>query len=156
MQTVRYRSTRREIWSWYWRMWRRKLWFIHALVLVFCSWATLDFLARRDATLSVSDLIIAALVGAICIAWFPIYPLLRFKPEERTLTIDEQGWSTTIGKISGTRAWKAVRSVEKEGEAIVITGRNLNALIVPRRAFASDAERDEFLVYAQSALAAAG
>jgi hypothetical protein len=58
--------------------------------------------------------------------------------------IDEKGFETVIGRRSGSRGWKDVRSVgsvEESDGAIVITGINNNAFIVPSRAFASEQER---------------
>jgi hypothetical protein len=63
----------------------------------------------------------------------------------RTLKIDDKGFETVIGRFSGARAWKEVRSVELSDGAIVITGINNNAFVVPSRAFASERERLEFL-----------
>jgi PHD/YefM family antitoxin component YafN of YafNO toxin-antitoxin module len=52
--------------------------------------------------------------------------------------------TTSIGKISESRAWTEVRSVEERGGSVVITGKNKNAFIVPDRAFASNVKRREF------------
>jgi hypothetical protein len=73
-----------------------------------------------------------------------MWPQIRFKPSVRTLKIDEKGFETVIGGRSGSRRWKDVRSVEESGGAIVITGINNNAFIVPSRAFASEPKRQEF------------
>ena len=32
--TVEYSSMRAEVWSWYWRAWKRRLWRIHLLLFV--------------------------------------------------------------------------------------------------------------------------
>jgi hypothetical protein len=74
----------------------------------------------------------------------PTWPQIRFKPSARTLKVDEKGFETVIGRRSGSRRWKDVRSVEESDGTIVITRNNNNAFIVPSRAFASEQERLEF------------
>ncbi len=88
---------------------------------------------------------IAAVVTTGCVVLLPLWPQLQYKPSLRTLTIDPDGWSTTIGARSGSIAWSEVRSIEEAGDAVVIIGANRNSLIVPFRAFTSDAHRMEFL-----------
>jgi hypothetical protein len=79
-----------------------------------------------------------------CLVLLPLWPQLRFKPAVRTLKIDEKGFETVIGRRSGARSWKDVRSVKESDGAIVITGDNNNAFIVPSRAFASETKHLEF------------
>jgi hypothetical protein len=81
--------------------------------------------------------------------------MIQFKPQTRTLTVDEHGISTTIGTKSGVRKWNEIRSVTDEGAAIVIVGTNKNAFIIPARAFDSDAGRVDFLDSANAAFLAA-
>jgi hypothetical protein len=81
--------------------------------------------------------------------------MIQFKPQTRTLTVDEQGIATEIGSKSGTRSWREIRSVADEDGAIVIVGKNKNAFIVPARAFESDAERVDFLNYSRAVFQAA-
>jgi YcxB-like protein len=148
--TVQYRSSREEIWSWYWRAWRSGLWRVHATWLACVSLAIL-VLRSSQGMPDFRDFVFAILAGAAWIALLPLYPMLRFKTEVRTLTIDETGVSTIIGKRSGFRAWSEIESVQSEQGTIVITGRNRNAFIVPRRAFDTDREQKKFLSYAQQA-----
>lgn len=93
--------------------------------------------------------------GLASIAWMPLFPMIQFKPQMRTLTVDEHGISTSIGKKSGVRSWNQIRSVENEEGAIVIVGKNKNAFIVPARAFDNDAARADFLEYATATFQAA-
>jgi hypothetical protein len=85
-----------------------------------------------------------------------LYPQLAFKPQERVLTLDVSGITTTIGKRAGAIPWSDVAAVHR-GSAITIERTNGNAFVVPARAFASDDERRRFADFAiSSALRAAG
>lgn len=76
---------------------------------------------------------------------FASIPQLAFKSQERTLEVGPNGWSTRIGNKSGSRTWAQVAAVDEQDGKIVIRGTNGNALIVPGRAFVSDAERQQFV-----------
>jgi YcxB-like protein len=142
--TVNYASQRSEIWRWYWRAWARPmgLWRFHALFgLIF----GIAFAALKDGPFDWGYLFTAAAVGFLtCLVFLPFWPQLRFKRTVRSLTITHSGIDSTVGTISGTKPWKDVLTVEKTNGAIVITGKNKNAFIVPARAFAGDREREEF------------
>jgi hypothetical protein len=156
MRTVAYASTRREIWRAYWRAWARPagLWRMHAVIgLVFAvSRVGPTGLGEGSLTRFLTDFAGATL---LCVLVLPLYPQLRFKPQKRTLTVDETGYRTQIGKRSGARTWEEVAAVEEDRDAIVLANRNGNLMIVPRRAFATDAERRAFLTDAQRWHAAA-
>ena len=144
MHQVSYTSTRGEVWRFYWRAWARPLglWRFHVVIslLVAAGWTLRDNSGdfRR----------FAAAFGvalALCIALFPLWPQLRFKRETRVLTIDPTGWTTRIGDLQGSRTWDKVRSIEDSPDAITLVSSNGNALIVPNRAFSTNAAREEFL-----------
>lgn len=84
-------------------------------------------------------------LSTIVIACLVIYPQLRRKADLRTLTVSELGLETTIGKKSGKFEWNAISVIEKTPDGIRIQNRNLNFLLVPRRAFDSDDDRARFL-----------
>ena len=84
-------------------------------------------------------LLLLALVGS------PLYPLLRFKSDERVLQIGPHGISTTIGKKTGEVAWSAVARVASEGQRVYIVGKAGNSFVVPFEAFSNDAERNQFI-----------
>jgi len=92
----------------------------------------------------------SALITAFCVALFSLWPQIRFKPTVRTLTIDADGITTVIGAISGTRRWAEIRSIEQSEGAIVITGVNKNAFVVPERAFPDKNERQQFFELARN------
>ena len=86
------------------------------------------------------------------LALLPIYPLVRFKPQERTLTVTNHGISTTIGSHRGEIPWSKIESVTSDADRIYIIGKNQNSFIVPLHAFSAATEREEFIVLAQQSL----
>ena len=156
MITVHYTSTRREIWRWYWRAWSRPngFWRFHVLIGVLIAVAAT---VRPGAPIfEARHFVEVAVIGVLCcVVLLPLWPQLRYKPSQRKLTIDSEGWNTTVGKLSGTVPWTKVRTVEEAADAVVIVGTNGNALIVPARAFASTVERSAFLTAARTWHAAA-
>lgn len=96
-----------------------------------------------------ANVALAVAVGLAAIIWMPLFPLIMFKPQTRTLTVDEDGISTIIGSKSAVRTWPQIRSVADEEGTIVITGKNENSFIIPARAFESEAVRAEFFDYAK-------
>jgi hypothetical protein len=143
--TVRYRSSRADVWRWYWIAWTRPmgLWRYHVAISLLV--AAFDALARRPAAVSWTHatwIFTGALI--FCLVFFPLWPQVRFKPAERTLTIGPSGIDTSIGRRSAVISWKKVRLLELRRDTIVITGENKNAFIVPARAFGSTQERVAF------------
>jgi len=145
-RTVQYASTRSEVWRWYWRSWRRRLWIKHAVLFlaIFVS-----VLMLRPGSIA-----LAAAVGLTAIIWMPFFPLIRFKPQTRSLTVAERGISTVIGPRSAVLTWPQIRSVAEEDGAVIITSKNENASIVPAREFESETARAEFCYYAKELLRA--
>jgi hypothetical protein len=141
--TVRYSSTRREVWGVYRQLWKRRLWKIHVFifvaVIVFGSFGTFGRLPRDAA-----EFVAVAVTALIPIALLALYPMLMFKPQQRVLTVGEEGIATKIGRHNKLVAWAEIANVRDEGKALVIQGRNLNAFIVPARAFDSPDERLSF------------
>ena len=136
----------------YGRHWRARLWRVHLVVLVA---ATLGV----GAVLSVGHAgplpwMVGALAGLAGIATLAAVPLLAFKPQQRLLVVDVDGLRTTIGQRSGALDWAGIAAIDVAGDCIHIVRRNLNAFVVPRRAFESDERRDEFLRSTRAWLAA--
>jgi hypothetical protein len=146
MHTVQYASSRREVWRWYWRAWAKPtgLWLLQvAIGIILAALFTGVGLGQPfDASSFVKAFLVCV---ALCLVLLPLWPQIRFKPNMRSLTIDATGLKTTIGKRSGSWAWREVSAVTDSNEAIVILGKNRNAYIIPRRAFQDDAARQEFL-----------
>jgi len=142
--TLRYCSSRQEIWREYWRAWARGLWRYPLVMGVLV--AALQAESRGLSHLSVLSLIGTALATAL--AWvliFALWPQIRFKPAERTLSVNSSGWTTTIGELTGARAWNDIRETVESSGTIAIVGENGNALVIPTRAFNTEEARARFL-----------
>ncbi len=140
--TVRYRTTRKEIWRFYWQQWRRRLWIYWLAFAVAIEIAFQRSLLQFNAHDAVGGTVT---VGIVWLGLL-IYPQLNFKPKERVLTIDKDGVHTTIGKESGVRTWREIASILDRDDAIyIIVAKTMNAFVVPQRAFGSAAERMNFL-----------
>jgi len=140
--TVNYASRRSEVWRWYWRAWARPtgLWRVHVLFGVTCG--MIFTLFRNSKSFDVGFFFTAAAVYTVgFMILLPLWPQIRFKSAVRSLTINAEGLTTSIGKVSASRLWKEVKSVDERDGAVVITGKNQNAFIVPSRAFATELER---------------
>ena len=132
-----YSTTRALVARSYWRSLRRNrrhqgLWVCYA-ALAFVVGAEGSAHPFRSG-LAASVLVIAALA---------LVPQLLFKPQTRVLHVGPKGLHTTIGRKSGERTWRDIASVERDGDHVIVTGRNLNAFIIPTNAFPSEAARDE-------------
>jgi hypothetical protein len=145
MHSIQYASSRSEVWRWYWRAWAKPngLWLFHVAFGVLFA-ASFTFSAHEPFNI-IRFILIVVLVTVACMVLFPLWPQIRFKPSMRSLSIDPSGISTTIGKLSASRDWNEVNSIVDNNEEIVIVGKNRNAFIIPKRAFQSDAARQEFL-----------
>jgi YcxB-like protein len=143
--TVNYASRRGEVWRWYWRAWAKPagFWRVHVLFGVTC--ALVFTVLRNPKSFDVGLFLVAAAVYTLTfVILLPLWPQIRFKSAVRSLTINAQGLTTSIGKILASRLWSDVRSIDEKDNTIVIVGRNKNAFIVPARAFAGESERREF------------
>ena len=155
--TLHYSSSRAEVWRWYWRAWSKPagLWRIHLAIGVGIALGLVHFQEDLAHIHWARVLTHAVLASATCMVLFPLWPLIRFKPAERTLHVDPTGWRTTIGNRSGARAWKDIHDVSERNGVVAITGKNGNALLIPARAFATRAAREQFVVDARRWHAAA-
>jgi hypothetical protein len=141
--SLQYRSTRTEVWQWYLRAWRSKLWVLHAALSLMIA----GLISSR--VLPDSNLVI---LGMLSIALFPVvfllfaaFPQLMFKSAERHLTLNEIGWTTTIGAKSGSRRWRDMASVDETPGALAIVSRYGKALIVPARALPNSDRWSQFV-----------
>ena len=143
--TIRYSLQRGDVWNAYWFTWRTG-WVLKISQLIIASCAffvALSWLAPRGPESPVVGAQAFA-VALLSILWLPLYPLLRFKPQVRTLTIDPFGISTAIGDLSKTLPWSAVRRLESKDDRFYVIGRTGNSFVIPAHAFASPREREEF------------
>ncbi len=140
---LRYRSSREEVWRWYWRAWRTKLWRIHVLAAVVIAWVV-TFLAVPPFQLGLA-LVSFVVVLPIVVLLFAAWPQLAFKSKERAVSIGPDGWSSQIGRSGGARTWGEVASVIEGSGTLAITGKNGNALIIPQRALAGQGDWHQFV-----------
>lgn len=113
----------------YWRSLRRR----RRHQLAWLAWVVLPFIAGA-ATGSLRSGLVASVATVIFLA---LIPLLLFKPQQRVLRVGPTGIWTSIGTRTGERAWHDILTVEREAAHVIITGRNLNAFIIPVSAFPS-------------------
>lgn len=66
------------------------------------------------------------------------FPQVAFKSKERTLVVNEKGIWTSIGKIKATVRWEEIAAIDSTPNEIIITRKNHNAFIIPRRAFPNE------------------
>jgi hypothetical protein len=80
----------------------------------------------------------------------------RLMGQLTTLTITDDGLSYTAGPTTGTLDWSGVYDVTVGPKVVVVSrGRLLSWAIIPRSAFASDQEIDQFLAAVESRRAGA-
>ncbi len=88
----------------------------------------------------------AFVASVLAIVFFLLYPQIKFKPHVRTLTVDDNGIRTVIGKKSGEVSWEDILSIEEASDYIsIVRKKTLNAFVIPPRAFNSDEKREDFL-----------
>jgi YcxB-like protein len=143
--TLTYTSKRSEVWHWYWRSWRKKLWIYHAYCLVMLPVLAVLFLDRHWPPHDYKNVLYGLSAAVAIVGFFIAFPQIVFKPQVRKLTVNEDGIATTIGKKSGTFKWQSIAAIEDTPELIMIRRTNGNALLVPRRAFNSEQEKSDFL-----------
>jgi len=144
--TVQYFSTRHEIYLWYLNMWKKKIWKVH--LLIFCVPIFLIALpmAAGKKPFDMETILGSIAAGAALVGAMWAYPLLMFKPSPRTVSADEVGIKTSIGKKSMSRSWADIGAVNESAEGgVIISVRNGNAIIVPPRAFYSAKIRADFV-----------
>jgi hypothetical protein len=89
-------------------------------------------------------------IGLVPVAAFALFPMVMFKPQLRTLMVDEDGITTSIGRHSGTVDWGQISSVENDGDSLIIQRSNLNSFIVPARAFETSDAKSEFCEFIEA------
>lgn len=114
---------------------------IHASVFVVVLAVGLGYSSALDW----SGVVISLLIALLIVGFFILFPQIMFKPQMRTLTVSKNGIETSIGKMDKHVDWKEINKIENSGETIAIIRKNLNAFLVPRRAFGTEQERNDFL-----------
>lgn len=141
--SISYASQRSEVWRWYWQAWWRGLWRVHLLIFVAVA-ISASMLIYGGLPQDILAFGVVAAIGVLPLIGLVLFPMWKFKPQERTLHVDEHGIETEIGHLSASVPWSDVANVREDGDSLVIQRRNLNAFIVPARAFPSDKAQSEF------------
>ena len=152
--TIEYASRRGEIWTWYWKAWRQRLWKSHLRIFAIVAGLAYLFLSYPSPP-AFATLAIPAAIGALPVILLILYPQLRFKPQTRTVTIGTSGITTVVGRKSGRISWKNIRSVNEDRGYVVVQGSSGNAFIIPPRAFETPETRAGFVATMMERVAAA-
>lgn len=140
--TLRYSSLRSEVWHWYWKAWKNRLWRIHVSLAIFFCISFVGIVLKSTVPVIWFKYLVISLLTVIAIS--SIIPQILFKSQERLLNVGPEGWDTKIGKKKGARNWSEVASIKEDSGKVVITNKNCNALIVPERAFKSEKDNMRF------------
>jgi hypothetical protein len=143
--SLRYSSTRAEIFRWYYRSWKKDLCRIHFFVAVAVG---VEFILSESSFSSLQPITwftFTLAIFPVVVIIFAAYPQIMFKPHERILIVGPESWSSQVGNKSGSKCWTEVASVDtNKDNAVIITSKNGNALVVPVRAFESIAQQKQF------------
>ena len=142
--SLKYRTTRGHIWRAYWFTWRRnhRLKLVHAGLFGVVAW---NIFSAVPQNLGALRLAVAALAGGLAVGLLTVYPLLRFKSEERTLTLAANGIDTSIGTLAGQVTWPQVSHIASAPDCTYIVRANGNSFAIPNTTFESDHDRAEFV-----------
>jgi hypothetical protein len=142
--TLKYKSSRKDVWVWYRKIWLKKFWKMHA-VLAFSLVFFIAIVSDRRVTHAFTYLVSFVVVFLIISLLSAIFPQLMFKSSQRTLVVDANGWSTVVGKKEGTKNWNKVQHIKNKGGKVILRMKNNNAFIIPDYAFSDDANREQFI-----------
>ncbi|MDQ2999661.1 MAG: YcxB family protein [Fibrobacterota bacterium] len=145
---IRYSTTKKEVFRWYMKRWKHKLWMYHAIILAVILFSFHD--SGPAGAMAGKPLFIALIYGVSALAFMAAFPLLMHKPKERILSVDDDGIKTTMGRQAGMMKWGRVESVREAQGYIHIIGKNRNEFIIPDRAFKDKAGRKAFLSFIKS------
>jgi hypothetical protein len=145
---IRYTTTKKEVFRWYMKRWKHKLWMYHAIILAVILFSFNDS-GSADA-MPGKPLFIALIYGVSALAFMAAFPLLMHKRRERILSLDEEGIRTTMGRQAGTMKWGRVESVREAEGYIHVVGKNRNEFIIPDRAFKDGKAKKAFLAFANA------
>ena len=79
--SVQYASRRREIWDWYWRAWRQRLWKSHVLIFLTAVVATVLCVQGYNQPSPVS-ILLGLTAGFVWILFLLIYPQLMLPSDK--------------------------------------------------------------------------
>ena len=143
---IRYTANRSDVWRAYWHTYSHST-RLNVLRILFFGWIFFTTWSElEDSSMAAGwRFCVALLVASLAMLLLAVYPMLRFKKDERFLSISPSGITTTIGKLSGEVPWSKVRRIEQAGRCIYIFGTSGNTFTIPYRAFPTEDLRTEFL-----------
>lgn len=153
--SISYAAQRGEVWRWYWKAWCRTLWRTHLAIFIAVSLSAV-LLLDDGVPNSIAAILIAAAIGLVPLIGLIIFPMAKFKPQERMLCVNDRGIDTMIGEISAKVLWHDIAEIRDDEGYLIIRGTNGNAFIVPPRAFQSNEAKSRFRDFITSKVESVG
>lgn len=136
-----YASRRSEIWTAYKARWKAVLWKYHFAFVLGAVLVSMIVSSHGSSTPWMKGLFFGlGLCGVLA-----MIPQIMFKPQTRTISFDEKGFTTKIGTKSGERSWEEIERIEDSGNLLLIVGKTQSMMAIPDRAFQSHIDRSAFL-----------
>lgn len=145
--TIRYATSRGELWRSYWRAWAQPsgTWLNHAFIA-----ANVFLLVYMFTRYSPDAVVIAVTMGVVAfplaMLGFALWPQLRFRSVPRTLHVSDQGILSEVGGRQGSKSWSEIRGINARDDAVYVEAADGSALVVPDRAFATPEQFQAFVI----------
>ena len=139
--SLRYRSSRKEFWIWYWVIWSRFLWmpFLPFSLLLGAMMAKSLRLGPGVAPILLCSVSLLAFVAILFAS-----PIFRFRPKEFHVHLDENGAAWSSEASSANFRWDAIQVVSRIGDALVLRAPLGNSMVIPLTAL-PEANWSDFL-----------
>jgi hypothetical protein len=143
--TVTYRTRRREIAQFFRFLWMRSPRLRNGQIVTAGGVLAVSLVVQAASGRGGSRALLIGLAwAAAAVGFLWLYPVLRFKSQERRLAIDERGIHTSIGAKTALIPWREIDLVAPRGDRIYIVRKKLNGFVVPLRACASREDLEAF------------
>ena len=141
---------------------RRYHWYVRIGASVLCVVVGLIMFYALEHSFRISPILYAVAIGMGVCAFFVLPPMIWSSTKKRivrmfqegqnkgmaaptTLSIDESGIEANNGLGTSKLLWTAIERLAVTDEYAFLYVSAMNAVVVPKRAFASDAQRQEFV-----------
>lgn len=146
--SVDYTLTRAQVWRWYSQLWLKSLWPID-LGLAFLAFVVVAELSSNIHTLSPTALGASAAAALLLLTLSPVIGVGEGVAWPTSLHASPSGIDAPVPRMtSGTQqthvSWADITAIDDFEGGLALRGRSRSAFIIPRAAFASQAERDAF------------
>lgn len=143
--SVTYRTRRREIAQFFRFLWVRSPRLRRGQILTAGSVLVVSLVVQAaGGRRGGRALLIGLAWAAAAVGFLWLYPILRFKSQERRLSIDDRGVHTSIGSRGALIPWREIDVVAPRGDRIYIVRKNSTGFVVPLRAFPSREDLEAF------------